>query len=76
MDSWDSIAKEIDALERLKVEKTLVAVAESNDLKIGFISEEPGLTTTDYLVDAVAELTSSIKNGERTRAIEIKKLRG
>jgi KaiC/GvpD/RAD55 family RecA-like ATPase len=76
LDSWDSIAKEIDPLERLKVEKTLVAVAESNDLKIGFISEEPSLTTTDYIVDAVAELTSSIKNGERTRTLEIKKLRG
>src|SRR6266480_4508948 len=76
LDSWDSIAKEIDPLERLKVEKTLVTVAESNDLKIGFISEEPSLTTTDYIVDAVAELTSSIKNGERTRTLEIKKLRG
>ncbi len=76
LDSWDSIAKEIDPIERLKVEKTLVAVAESNDLKIGFISEEPSLTTTDYLVDAVAELTSSINHGERTRTLEIKKLRG
>jgi len=76
LDSWDSIAKEIDPIERLKIEKTLVAVAESNGLKIGFISEEPALTTTDYLVDAVAELSSSISHGERTRTLEIKKLRG
>jgi hypothetical protein len=76
LDSWDSIAKEMDRMERLKTEKTLAAIAESNDSKLGFVSEEPTLTTTDYLVDAIVELDSKVHQSAIRRTLEIKKLRG
>ena len=76
LDSWDSIAKELDPAERLKAEKLMVTIAQSNDLKLGLISEEPGMTTTDYLVDAVVELTSELRHGYTLRKVQLKKLRG
>jgi len=76
LDSWDALAKELDLRERLRAEKTLVAIAESNKAKLLFISEEPHLTTTDYLVDAVITLKDEEIEGRRIRRIEWNKLRG
>lgn len=76
LDSWDALAKEINSVERLKVEKSLLAIAEANKARLVFISEEPHLTTTDYLVDAIIMLKDETLEGRRVRRIEWKKVRG
>lgn len=76
LDSWDALAKEVDKVERLRVEKSLMAIAETNGARLLFVGEEPDLSTTDYLVDAVLELKDDTFEGRRIRRIEWKKLRG
>ncbi len=76
LDSWDAIAKELDPKERLRVEKSLVGMAEANKAKLVFISEEPHLTTTDYLADVIVTLKDEEFQGRRIRRIEWNKLRG
>jgi KaiC/GvpD/RAD55 family RecA-like ATPase len=76
LDSWDAVAKQIDPIERLKVEKSLLLISSSRKAKLVFISEEPQLTTTDYLVDAVVILRRDFLEGRRIRKIEFSKLRG
>jgi KaiC/GvpD/RAD55 family RecA-like ATPase len=77
LDSWDSVAKEVDSVERLKIEKSLLALAEANDAKVIFISEEPNLTTTDYLVDGMVTLKNEFLEGDRRiRKVEWNKVRG
>lgn len=76
LDSWDAVAKELDPKERLRIEKSLVGMAEANKAKLIFVSEEPHLTTTDYLVDAIVTLKDEEIEGRRIRRIEWNKLRG
>ncbi|MGA2666194.1 MAG: ATPase domain-containing protein, partial [Nitrososphaerales archaeon] len=76
LDSWDGIAKEVSGVDRMKVEKTLLVVAESRNKKLVFISEEPGETAISYLVDAVVELRRTAHDGAIVRTIETQKLRG
>lgn len=76
LDSWDALAKEVDYVERLKTEKSILAITEANDSRVVFVSEEPELTTTDYLVDAIIELKDELMNGKRIRRMMWKKLRG
>ena len=77
IDTWDGIAKEIsDEKERLKAEKTLIALSDSSRTRIVFVSEEPDKTTMDYLVDGIVELTRSEEAGRVIRELEVNKLRG
>lgn len=76
LDTWDGLAKEMDERERLKAEKTLIALADRSDSRIVFVSEEPGKTTMDYLVDGIVELVRSEEYGRIFREMEIQKLRG
>ncbi|MCL5067584.1 MAG: hypothetical protein M1368_04445, partial [Thaumarchaeota archaeon] len=76
LDTWDGLAKEMDERERLKAEKTLIALADGSDSRIVFVSEEPGKTTMDYLVDGIVELVRSEEYGRIFRELEIQKLRG
>src|SRR5579875_1406987 len=76
LDTWDGLAKELDEVERLKAEKALIAMADASGSKIVFVSEEPGKTTMDYLVDGIVELVRSEEYGRIFREIEIQKLRG
>lgn len=76
LDSWDTISKEVDPVERMKAEKTLIALAEANKARLVFISEDPKLTTTDWPVDAIVLLKDDILEGRRIRRIEWRKLRG
>ncbi len=76
LDSWDAFAKEMDVVERLKMEKALATTVETSGARVVFVSEEPHLTTTDYLVDAVVVLHDEVMEGRRIRRIEWKKLRG
>jgi KaiC/GvpD/RAD55 family RecA-like ATPase len=76
LDSWDAMAKEMPAVERLKTEKVLLAMTEGDRAKLVFISEEPENTTLGYLVDAIVELRRELHEGAAIRTLEVFKLRG
>lgn len=76
LDSWDAIANRTEKPERLKVEQSLSLMALGNEAKLLFVSEEPQLTTTDYLVDAVVTLQNDLYEGRRVRRIQWNKIRG
>jgi KaiC/GvpD/RAD55 family RecA-like ATPase len=76
LDSWDAIGNRTEKNERLKVEQSLALIALGNDAKLLFVSEEPNLTTTDYLVDAVVTLRNELYDGRRIRKIQWNKIRG
>src|SRR5579883_1307451 len=76
LDTWDGLAKEMEPVERLRAEKTLTAIADSSETRMIFVSEEPGMTTMDYMVDGIVELTRSEEYSRVFREIELKKLRG
>lgn len=76
LDSWDAIANRTERIERLKVEQSLSLIAVGRNARLVFISEEPALTTTDYLVDAVITLKNDLYEGRRIRKLEWNKLRG
>ncbi len=76
LDSWDAIANKTDRIERLKVEQSLSLIAVGRNARLVFISEEPSMTTTDYLVDAVVTLKNDFHEGKRIRKLEWNKLRG
>src|SRR5580658_5175982 len=76
LDSWDAMAKELPLFERLRAEKTLVAITEGGRLKIAFVSEEPEQKTLNYLADAVIELRRELHEGAVVRTLDMQKLRG
>ncbi len=76
VDTWDSFAKEMDPSERMKAEKTLMALADNTDARIIFVSEEPERTTMEYLVDGIVVLRRLEDSGVLLREFELTKLRG
>jgi KaiC/GvpD/RAD55 family RecA-like ATPase len=76
LDSWDSIVNKLDAAERMKTEQSLLVIAEANNVKLIFVSEEERLTASDYFVDAVVRLEDDSMDGIRVRRLVWKKLRG
>ena len=75
-DSWEGIAKELEPHERLRVEKTLIMLAHNSGAQFIFVSEEPGTTTVDYLVDGMLELIMHKEQDRAVREFIIHKLRG
>ncbi len=75
-DSWDGLAKELDQKERLRAEKTLIALAHNSGAQLVFVSEEPGATTIDYLVDGILEVVMVEEQDRAIREFIIQKLRG
>jgi KaiC/GvpD/RAD55 family RecA-like ATPase len=75
-DSWDGLAKELEQRERLRAEKTLMALANNSGAQFIFVSEEPGATTIDYLVDGIVEVMSVDVQDRTVREFMIHKLRG
>ncbi len=76
LDSWDSIANLTERVERLKIEQGINFIAAGHKAKVIFLSEDPNMTTTDYLVDAVVTMRNERFDGNRVRTIEWNKLRG
>ena len=76
LDSWDSLAKECTYEERIKMEKSMVTIADANDGFILFIGEEPDKNTTAYITDAIISLSVNKKNGFAIRNMNIDKMRG
>ena len=76
LDSWDSIVNKFDAAERMKTEQSLLVIAEANNVKLIFVSEDEKLSASDYFVDAVVKLEDDQIEGMRVRNLVWKKLRG
>jgi len=76
LDSWDSIVNKLDASERMKTEQSLLVIAEANNVKLIFVSEDERLSASDYFVDAVVKLEDDQVEGMRVRRLVWKKLRG
>lgn len=76
LDSWDSIVNKLDSSERMKTEQSLLVIAEANNVKLIFVSEDERLTASDYFVDAVVKLEDDVMEGMRVRRLVWKKLRG
>lgn len=76
LDTWDAFAKEMEPTERIKAEKTLMALADTSDARIIFVSEEPDRTTMEYLVDGIVILRRVEEGGVLLREYELAKLRG
>jgi KaiC/GvpD/RAD55 family RecA-like ATPase len=76
LDSWDSIASKLDSTERMKIEQTMLVIAEANNVKIVFVSEDDSIRSADYFVDAVVKLEDDSMEGMRVRRLIWKKIRG
>ncbi|MDA4136568.1 MAG: AAA family ATPase [Thaumarchaeota archaeon] len=76
VDTWDAFAKEMEEKERIKAEKALMALVDTTDARIIFVSEEPERTSMEYLVDGIAILRRLEENGALLREFELTKLRG
>ncbi|MCS7141857.1 MAG: hypothetical protein NZ888_06705 [Candidatus Nitrosocaldus sp.] len=77
LDSWDALAKEIKHEDRMKMEKTMITVADTNDGFLLFVSEEPEMNTLSYLVDGIVTLgVRDDGDGVRIRSMHIDKMRG
>ena len=76
LDSWDALSMKLEPTERMRVEQSLLAIAEASKAKLLFVSEEISLGTSDYFVDAVIQLEDGVHHGHRLRRMVWKKLRG
>ncbi len=76
LDSWDSLVNHTSIEERIKMEKTMITIADTHDALIIFVSEEPELNTTAYMVDGIVTLSAEYFNGARIRKMGIDKMRG
>ncbi len=76
LDSWDSLVNYAKKEERIKMEKTMVTVADTHDALLIFVSEEPELNTTSYFVDGIVTLSMEQYHSTRIRKMSIDKMRG
>ncbi len=76
LDSWDALAKEIKHEDRMKMEKTMITVADTHDGFLLFVSEEPEMNTLSYLVDGIVTLSIKDDDGVSIRSMRIDKMRG
>ncbi len=76
LDSWDTLANELDPLERLKAEKSLTAMVEPREVKLIFVKESAETSSIDYLADAVIALKDEEFRGFRIRYLVWEKIRG
>jgi regulator of extracellular matrix RemA (YlzA/DUF370 family) len=77
LDTWDAIAKEPpNEKERLMAEKNLISLADNSEARVIFVSEEPGKTTMDFIVDGTVELVRTEEAGRIVRVAEFQKLQG
>ena len=75
LDSWDSLAKEFDSNKRIKMEKSIGTISETQNGCVIFISEEPAESTVDYLVDGVVTLDRKKSDAVTMRTMSIDKMR-
>lgn len=76
LDSWESIARQLQNRDRVAAERALLSVVETSHPKIVFVGEGTEVTTIDYMADAIVILRDESYVGRRLRRIEWKKIRG
>ncbi len=76
LDSWDSLVDYSKREERIKMEKTMITVADTHDALIIFVSEDPEFNTVSYSVDGIVTLSMEQYCNTRIRKMSIDKMRG
>ncbi len=76
LDVWDSVSREMNALDRMRAEKLLTSLAEKYDGFIIFLSEQQDTASLEYLVDGVIETSQHYFKTYRIREISLEKLKG
>ena len=76
LDVWDSVSREMNALDRMRAEKLLTSLAEKYDGFIIFLSEQQDTASLEYLVDGVIETSQRYFKTYRIREISLEKLKG
>ncbi len=76
LDSWDSLVNYTKKDERVKMERTMVTVADTHDAFLIFVSEEPEFNTISYVVDGIVTLSMEEYSNTRIRKMRIDKMRG
>lgn len=76
LDVWDSVSREMNALDRMRAEKLLTSLAEKYDGFIIFLSEQQDTASLEYLVDGVIETSQKYFKTYRIREISLEKLKG
>jgi len=76
LDSWDSLVNYTKKEERIKMEKTMITVADTHDALLIFVSEDPEFNTVSYSVDGIVTLSMEQYCNTRIRKMSIDKMRG
>ena len=76
LDVWDSVSREMNALDRMRAEKLLTSLAEKYDGFIIFLSEQQDTASLEYLVDGVIETSQHYYKTYRIREVSLEKLKG
>lgn len=76
LDVWDSVSREMGALERMRAEKLLTSLAEKYDGFIIFLSEQQDTSSLEFLVDGVIETSQRYYKTYRIREVSLEKLKG
>ncbi len=76
LDSWDSLVNYAKRDERIKMEKTMITVADTHDALLIFVSEDPEFNTVSYSVDGIVTLSMEQYCNTRIRKMSIDKMRG
>ena len=76
LDSWDSLVNYTKKEERIKMEKTMITVADTHDALLIFVSEDPEFNTVSYSVDGIVTLSMEQYCNTRIRKMIIDKMRG
>lgn len=76
LDLWNAVAQNMDREARLRVEKDLLDAVQGTEGRLVFVTDEIGLTTTEFVCDATLNLTDGEFEGRRLRQAEWSKLRG
>jgi KaiC/GvpD/RAD55 family RecA-like ATPase len=75
-DSWESLTRELEPTERLKVEKTLLTAIDGGKGNAVFVGEELRSTNIAFGTDGVVTLSSTTEDDVRLRKMVFDKLRG
>jgi len=76
LDVWDSVSREMNAIDRMRAEKLLTSLAEKYDGFIIFLSEQTDTSSLEYLVDGVIETAQQYYKTYRIRETNLEKLKG
>jgi KaiC/GvpD/RAD55 family RecA-like ATPase len=76
LDIWDSVSREMNAIDRMRAEKLLTSLAEKYDGFLIFLSEQADTASLEYLVDGVIETSQQYYKTYRMREASLEKLKG